>query len=297
MNVDALVLTYRREQLATEVVQGLIDKEGFPAERIYLVINGVGGLADKELESSINVIRLGDNLGPTGGYRAGLDYIRENSDGEWIYICEDDVSLFNLPTPRVAETLDRLERYEHRERVGGIVAYGRDLDEATGVTTSHTAASDTGFERLDVAAWGASLVSRRVLEAGVLPDDDWFFGLEDFDFWLQLRRAGFEVVLDVETSKHTAYAQGTERDSAFVGKRPTGSQEPWRGYYGARNFFEFRRRWGHSGWTRSHLVKLVRRMQLAPTWALRRAMMIGLRDGLLRRMGKNTRFERKVGEH
>ncbi len=62
---------------------------------------------------------------------------------------------------------------------------------------------------MDVACWGATLVSRQVVEAGVLPDPDWFFGLEDFDFFCRVREAGFEVLVDRDAARRVAAQQTT----------------------------------------------------------------------------------------
>jgi hypothetical protein len=303
--VAAVVLTYRRPRLATQVVRGLIDREGLPADRVLLVVNGDGGLDDPALEAQIAVLRLPDNLGPAGGYRAGLeDAVSRYPDARWLYLCEDDVGLFDLPAPRVVALAERVEQLGPTDGatggapVGGVVAYGRDLDRRRGTTTPHEAGPDSAeLEPVDVAAWGASLVSRRVVEAGVLPDADMFFGYEDFDFWFKLRAAGFRLLLDTAATRALAdgiYSEG--RDEALSAARPVDDQEPWRRYYEARNFFVLRRRYGTFTWTLSHLVKSVRRMQLSPGWAHRAAIVRGVVDGFRGRTGRNDAFVRGTGE-
>ncbi|NND01356.1 MAG: hypothetical protein HKN91_01080 [Acidimicrobiia bacterium] len=295
----AVVVTYRRPQLATQVVKGLIEREGFAPENIILVVNGEGGLADVALQERLDVVKLPDNLGPAGGFNAGIRRFVEGFDQEWVYLCEDDVGLFNLPTPRVQQVLDRLERTQlssSEKWPAAVVAYGRDLNRRTGITTVHDPAGSSGFVPVDVAPWGASLVSRAVFESGATPDDDWFFGYEDFDFWLKVHEAGFPVLLDVEAARSaTETAFGSGRDAAFQGVRPDDETEPWRAYYVARNFLELARRHGHIGWTAWHLAKSVRRWQLGSRQA-RKATVAGLKDGFLRRMGRNDAYVRTVGE-
>ena len=41
---------------------------------------------------------------------------------------------------------------------------------------------------VDVASWGATLLARPVFDAGIVPDPEWFFGLEDFDFFCRVRQ-------------------------------------------------------------------------------------------------------------
>lgn len=296
--VVAVVLTYRRPRLATEVVRGLVEREGFPPHDVILVVNGEGGLEDTELEASVDVVRLPVNVGPAGGFRAGLEAAAARG-ARWAYLCEDDVGLFDLPTPRVAELVARVDASDPDERIGGVVAYGRRMDPRTGRTVPHVVEPDSEpLPDTDVAAWGASLVRCDVARSGVLPDPGLFFGFEDFDFWLAMRRAGWRLVLDAPTAAAVADRVFHEqRHAALADRRPTDAEEPWRKYYEARNFLVLRRRYGTASWTRSHLLLTVRRAQLAGTWAHAGAAFHGLVDGLRRRGGPHRRHQRDTGEH
>src|SRR5665213_3355692 len=143
---------------------------------------------------------------------------------------------------------------------------------------------------VDVACWGATLVSRAVVDAGVLPDPAWFFGYEDFDFFCRVRAAGFSVVVDAPAARAVADQQtGAGRADALAPHRPVDADEAWRAYYVARNFFSFARRHGTPSWSAWHLVYSVRRLQLAGSWNERRAYLHGLWDGLRGRLGSNPR--------
>ena len=99
-DVTAVVLTFRRPRLAGEVVRSLLAKEGFAANRVIVVVNADGGLDDSGLESEVCMVRLPANLGPAGGFRAGLEAAFEDPSTQWAYLCEDDIGLFDLPSPR-----------------------------------------------------------------------------------------------------------------------------------------------------------------------------------------------------
>lgn len=296
--VVAVVLTFRRERLASQVVRGLIEQEGFAPEQIVVIVNGDGGLDDAELSAAVDLHVLATNLGPAGGFRAGLERAAARPESEWIYVCEDDVGLFDLPTPRVAGLLDALDTEPTDRRIGGVIAYGRRLDPRTGRTSPAVPETDRPrFPSVDCAAWGASLVSADAVRAGVLPDDDMFFGFEDFDFWFRLKAAGYEVVLDAPTARTVAERVFFEqRERQLAGERPTDAEEPWRKYYEARNFMILRRRYGRWTWTLSHIALTFRRAQLSPSWAHRRAALRGLWDGLRGRTGMNPRYLRGAGE-
>jgi GT2 family glycosyltransferase len=145
--------------------------------------------------------------------------------------------------------------------------------------------------------WAATLVSRRVVQAGVLPDPALFFGFEDFDFFCAIRDAGFSLLVDARSARRVmAYQTGAGRDEALGSQRPTDAEEPWRAYYVARNFFALARRHGRPAWIGWHLLYSGRRLQLATSGAERRAILSGLLHGALRRTGRNPRYLRVVGE-
>ncbi len=104
--VTAVVLTHMRPRLAGDVTRSLLETEGLPADRVIVVVNGTGGLDDPALEARIRMVRLSRNTGPAGGFRAGLTAAFEDPATKWAYLCEDDVGLFALPTPRVADLLE-----------------------------------------------------------------------------------------------------------------------------------------------------------------------------------------------
>lgn len=299
-SVCAVVLTHRRPRLATMTVKHVLDAEGLAPDDVILVVNGEGGLDDQDLEDRVRVLRLPRNLGPAGGYRAGLVYALERTRAGWVYLLEDDAGLLSLPAPRVLDLASELARGSTGagfDDVGAVVAYGRTMDPKTGATVPLVPRGTRRLEPVDVAAWGATLLSRRALRAGILPDDRFFFGYEDFDFFLRLRAAGFRVLLDTRAAAAVA-TEVTDlgRARRFRGERPADDEEPWRRYYQARNFLELRRRHGRASWVRSHLVKSVRRWQLAGSWESRRAIAWGLIDGWRGRLGPHPGFMRGEGE-
>ena len=287
-SAKALVLTHARPLLATQLVKSLVEDEGFDPSDVVLVINGDGGLSDSALQEKVHTIVLPENLGAAGGMRAGLIYIRDHSKCDWIYVCEDDVPLAHLRIPRVAELIRAVEDQEthpHSAPIGAVSGWGLHLDILTGSSRVHELQGDRRFQAVDVSGWGATLLSRRVLDADVLPDARLFFGYEDWDFWLRMRRKGFELVIDTQALDPAIY--GARR--GFVRAEPLHAI-PWRGYYQARNFFELRRRYGCRAWTARHFVRSFRRIKKARSWSRRAAILLGLAHGLSGRLGRSSRY-------
>ena len=299
--VAAVVLTHRRPRLATAVVRSLVDREGFSPDRVVVVVNGPGGLEDADLEKRVRMIRLGRNLGPAGGFAAGIETAFDNLSTRWAYLCEDDVGLISLPSPRVADLVRRAQLLETAgvKPVGAVVAFGRRFVGRGAHTVNHVPSegSPHDLDPVDVASWGATLLARQVFDAGILPDPEWFFGLEDFDFYCRIREGGFEVLVDAVSARAVALEQTSfGRAGAQGSDRPTNEDEVWRQYYHARNTVELARRHGYPSWHLWHMAHTVRHLQSARGQEERRAIVRGLWDGVRGRLGEHPRYGRSVGE-
>jgi GT2 family glycosyltransferase len=193
----------------------------------------------------------------------------------------------------------RVASREHSRPVGAVVAYGRTFigRGAHTVNLVPPPGSPQDLVPVDVACWGATLVSRSVVDAGVLPDPEWFFGLEDFDFFCRVREAGLDVLVDAVAARQVAVDQtGPGRDRALQVRRPTDQHEAWRSYYHSRNSIALARRHGRASWIAWHLAYSARHLQTAHSREQRGAIARGLWDGVLGRMGEHPRYGRRMGE-
>ena len=297
-SVTAVILTHMRPTLASDLTRSLLRVEGLEADRIVVVVNGVGGLDDPALESRVRMVRLPENIGPAGGFKAGMIEAFSDPSTRWAYLCEDDIGLLPLPAPRLGDLMDRIHaRGAHR--VGAVVAFGRNFARRGAHTVNVVPPEGTpqDLATADVGSWGATVVSRSVFDAGVVPDTDWYFGLEDFDYYRRVALAGYEVLVDGVAARRVA-AQQTSigREQALRHRRPVDDEEAWRAYYHARNSFEIARRHGHPGWHAWHLAYSMRKIQRARSGAERVAIAHGLWDGVRGRLGENPRYRRRVGE-
>ena len=300
-SVSAVVLTHRRPRLATEVVRSLIEREGLAPDRVVVVVNEYGGLDDPALESGIRLVRLPRNLGPAGGFGAGMEAAFADPAVQWAYLCEDDVGLFSLPSPRLADVMGRAECRggQSGRPVGAVVAYGRRFVGRGAHTVNVVPAAGNQYDLVpvDVASWGATLLARRVFDAGILPDPEWFFGLEDFDFFCRVRKGGFDVLVDAVSARAVADQQTSAGRALALGRhRPTDERETWRSYYHARNSILLARRHGRLSWHFWHVAYSARRLQKATGNAERKAILHGLWDGVRGRDGENPDYGRTVGE-
>jgi GT2 family glycosyltransferase len=299
-SVSAVVLTYRRPRLASVVVRSLIEREGLPPDRVVVVVNGPGGLDDASLEARVRLVRLPRNLGPAGGFGAGMEAAFADPAVHWAYLCEDDIGLFSLPSPRLADVLGRAERRGllPGPPVGAVAAFGRKFV-GRGSHTVNVVPPEGSPELVpvDVASWGATLLARPVFDAGIVPDPDWFFGLEDFDFFCRVRRGGFDVLVDAVSARAVADQQTSAGRARALGPhRPTDEREIWRSYYHARNSILLARRHGRPSWHLWYLAYSARHLQKATGREERGAILHGLWDGAMGRLGENPDYSRIEGE-
>jgi hypothetical protein len=269
---------------------------------VVVVVNGTGGLDDAALEASIRLVRLPRNLGPASGFGAGMEVAFADPSVRWAYLCEDDVGLLSLPSPRLADVLERAEARGllSGPPVGAVAAFGRRFVDRGSHTVNVVPPPGSPHELVpvDVASWGATLLSRAVFDAGIVPDPEWFFGLEDFDFYCRVRAGGFDVLLDAVSARAVADEQTSAgRAGTLRLHRPIDEHEAWRSYYHARNSFMLARRHGRPSWHVWHLAYSARRLQRATGRDERRAILHGLWDGARGRLGENPGYGRTVGEH
>ena len=150
---------------------------------------------------------------------------------------------------------------------------------------------------VDVAAWGATLVARAVVEGVCSQRRTGSSASRTSTSSAGCAAAGLSVLVDSSAARAVERHQTTSgRDDAVAEARPTDAEEPWRAYYVARNFFLLSRTHGSASWLFWHLLYSARRLQLAASAAERRAVLHGLLDGARGRLGPHPAHLRQAGE-
>jgi rhamnopyranosyl-N-acetylglucosaminyl-diphospho-decaprenol beta-1,3/1,4-galactofuranosyltransferase len=149
----------------------------------------------------VEILRLPTNVGPAGGYAAGLD-AASRQDFETVWVMDDDV----VPEPTCLERLAATLEENARKAVVAPVSF----DAVTGEDSS-------------TWGWCGVLTSVRLIEAIGLPMTELFYGLEDQNYLMdRAPLAGYRLVRE---------------PSAVVrlGRRPGLQRPAWHYYYLARN--------------------------------------------------------------
>ena len=299
--MTAVVLTHMRPRLAGDVTRALLEVEGLPPDQVVVVVNDVGGLDDPGLESSVRMLRLPTNSGPAGGFRAGLLEAFSDPATSWAYLCEDDIGLFSLPGPAPGVHIGHVRALPPSSvPVGAVAAYGRRFVGHGGHTVNVVppSGSPEDLVPIDVSCWGATLVSPRRRRRRGAPRPR-----------VVLRVRGLRLLLPPTRRPPGSPCSSTPGPPPRwptsrprrVGRRccaPGGppTDEAWRAYYVARNYFALARRHGTWRWILWHLAYSARRLQLAHGREERLAILHGLWDGARGRLGTTARYRRRLGE-
>ncbi|MCW1804851.1 glycosyltransferase [Brachybacterium squillarum] len=208
--VVAVVVTYNREQLLEQCLDGLAAQERRP-DAVVVVDNassdGSGRVADAH-PLGADVLHLRRNVGGAGGFAAGMARALVRHDADWLWLMDDDT----VPTPSaLAELLRSIEASPVRLSVlssRAVWTDGRDHP----MNTQRTRFRASAGEKRDAAAAGgrpirtASYVSALLRGEDVrrlgLPYADYFIWSDDFEHTGRLLRRGRGLQVPASVVEH-----------------------------------------------------------------------------------------------
>jgi GT2 family glycosyltransferase len=241
-----------------------------PEQTAKQVVEEFAGIPNTEFV----YVGAGRNLGPAGGWALGIDVVRGRSErGQWVTVLDDDDPVGH---PEVLERLASAAAAAP-STVAAIGLRGAVLDPRTATLTRVTS-TDLETGSVDYLASGGVPFYRweAIDEVGFF-DGALFFGFEDLDLGLRLRRAGHRLLVHPLDDLHRV-------------PNTAGLRSPWREYYKTRALVVIARR--HLGWLA--LLATLARSLLAGSVVLalrdRRVSLIvarwwGAADGLRERLG------------
>lgn len=241
----AFIITFRRPQVLQEMIRCL-GAQSIPPELILVIDNGhsrdARSVTEEPAPCPVEYLAMIDNLGPAGAAHHALKILVERGY-PWIYWGDDD------DPPRHPDTIERLLALvssNKDERIGALGEVGQRFDWRIGkiARLSDAELSGTaGALSVDVIAGDQQLIlnAYAVKQVG-LPKPELFFGFEEPELCLRLRRAGYILLVDRERMKAARISAGRfgrKIKTSSIG-RPTASL--WRNYYGTRNYIYLMRK-------------------------------------------------------
>jgi GT2 family glycosyltransferase len=228
VRVAAAVVTYNRRDVLRSSLAAL-HTQTRPLDDIIVVDNGSSdGTAEMVAAEfpAVRIVPMSENTGAAGGF---AECLREGEarGHDWAWVFNDD----DTPAPDALATM--LDAAAHVSPRAGIIACGR-TDGAGGFYPlgahwngrhQHVPLTDPAGApfRLDVVTFSGTLVASQLVRDIGVPRTDFFMMVEDLEYCLRARRAGWNVHV-VPRPLVTSHTLGS------VGHAP-----PWRGYYQTRN--------------------------------------------------------------
>jgi GT2 family glycosyltransferase len=230
------IMTYERPAILDHTIRKLLQQSMAP-EKILIVDNSesfdtkhmVEGLKDQRIQ----YFRVGHNAGPAGAARIGLQKLAKEGF-QWINWCDDD------NPPEFQESFEELLREGDLliglgTKVGAVGISGNMFNKRSGELIRLKTNSLETMNEVDTIPGNVKLIIRNeVVSAGILPDERLFFGFEEFDFSLRIRKAGFRMFCHGPLMKKTRTLYGRkDRLENNIGREST--YQLRRRYYSYRN--------------------------------------------------------------
>lgn len=230
----AFVMTYRRSEILEQTIVKLFSQT-YPPQKILIVDNDPLRSAEtvqkKFPEKSVSYHAVGYNAGPAGAAYYGLKILAEDGWGWIMWVDDDDPPVLNNQLERV---LSIRSRFADTGKIGIIGSLGSKFDIRKLKVVRLRDEELSGIIEVDMITGGhAPIINRAVVDAGVLPDKDLFFGFEELEFCLRVKDAGFKLLIDGYLHKELRVLKGRiGYKSPLYNKKPVNSL--WREYYSTR---------------------------------------------------------------
>jgi GT2 family glycosyltransferase len=295
MKLGAFIMTRNRPRILKATLESLLAQTR-PPDYVLVVDNGPSAETEGVVlafpESTVTYHAMPGNVGPAGAAAFALDRLsREGFD--WIYWGDDD------DPPGSPETLSRLMRIAETSShdAGAVGAVGAMWDWRKGEIRRLPDEALAGIINVDTIAGNCQLIIRRDVVSTVgVPDARLFFGLEEIEYCLRIRTAGYRLLVDGDLMKECRAHAGRVGWSRPRHMLPSHAHDTlWRRYYSTRNYiFAMSRTFQRPDLARRELFKAIGRACLS--WgrgakygfAFTMLQLRAIVDGYLGRMGRTV---------
>ncbi|MEX2007825.1 MAG: glycosyltransferase family 2 protein [Candidatus Levyibacteriota bacterium] len=287
LKVFTVILTFNNEKTIPVLLDSL-----FPFKSRFKVIIADNRSTDKTLQqikkyNFVKLIKNKKNLGFSAGNNVGIKYAFKKG-ADVIFLLNPDTV---LPKNFLKNFQEGTELLLNSNAVGiiGPKIYdekGKLWSAGGTIDERRYSAKLTGYGSVDVGQYNANIdldyvsgtaifIKKEVFEKIGLLKEDYFLYYEDVDFCFRAKKAGFKLAIDPNiTITHNA--------SSSVGKNSSVMQ-----YYMARNHMLFVERFAPLKVRVREIVRLPKTIYKAKH---RKYELLGIKDYLLRRFGKNVNW-------
>lgn len=296
MRFSAFVVTFNRPLILKKTIEQIL-QQTYPPDLILVVDNGCSKETECIVEAFSNRIlqykAMEDNLGPAGAIAYALQWLQKEGY-EWIYWGDDD------DPPYLPDTFERLLRIaieNHGPTIGGVGVVGAKWDWIKGEIKRLPDLALTGTIDVDVIGGGQQfIVNKKVIEQIGVPNASFFFGLDDIEYCLRIKQAGYRLLADGNLMHEGRTRTGRLNFTAKTSILPRLSYKHiWRQYYTTRNYiFMMQNTFNRPDLARREMIKSIGRAttswSFGPTYGnhFTQLQIRGVMDGYQGRMGRTV---------
>jgi GT2 family glycosyltransferase len=230
----AFVITKDRPEILISTISKLLEQTLVP-DYILIVDNSASAETKSKfqqmVDDRIGYHAVGYNSGPAGGAYWGLKLLFEKGFDWVLWVDDDDPPKFN----NLFEDLFQIIYVNDNQFLGMVGAVGERFNRIGAKIVRLKDDQLKGYLDVDTISGNMfPLVSKRVLERGIMPTADFFFGFEDLGFCLAIKRAGFHILTSGDV--HLNHRKETGRlnfNKKTYNKRS--HEALWREYYSIRS--------------------------------------------------------------
>lgn len=242
MKIFGIMITYRRRAAVADFLARLAEQE--PVLDHLLVVDNAADDAVSQLvtshvghPSSIDYVAMPENLGPAGGIAAGMSAIMTAAGpDDWMVLLDDDDPPWS--TTILSDLRDfAVARARDEPSTGAVALDGARWDPRRArlwrpPTTGVAEALEVDYLTGD----GFPFYRVKAVKDVGPPDERLFFGFDDLEIGLRLRRSGYRLFLHGELYRERQSLAGAAGNAtADAAAKRSRIPPPWRRYYAVRN--------------------------------------------------------------
>ena len=191
------LMTYERADILEQTIQKILSQSIAP-EKLLIVDNSESNATESMINRLGNPIltyhKVGNNSGPAGAAKIGLEILSKEGF-DWIYWGDDD------DAPQFEDTFKILLNMAlSNEKCGCVGVVGQFFNRFTGFVkrVPNEFLQSEGVLKVDTIAGGMSKIvsGEMIRNHQIFPDEKLFFGMEELDFDLKIKKTGYNLLVD-----------------------------------------------------------------------------------------------------
>ena len=191
------LMTYERADILEQTI-GKILSQSIAPQKLLIVDNSESSTTElmiKRLGNPVLVYhKVGKNSGPAGAAKVGLELLSKEGF-DWIYWGDDDDAPIFEDTFKIL-----LHTALSDEKCGCVGVVGQFFNRFTGFVkrVPNELLQSEGVLKVDTIAGGMSKIvnGEMIRKHQIFPDDKLFFGMEELDFDLKIKKIGYSLLVD-----------------------------------------------------------------------------------------------------